>query len=122
VADIGYIRSLLTAVTDATTKRVLQSAFEHVLGNIRIGAPAHQTRAVNLQAYWLTATTPATANEEFSIAHGLPTTPHYAIPVLKLDKPGAMTVPLEVSRVADSKRVYLKSTSTSAPILILVEP
>jgi hypothetical protein len=121
VADKGYVRSLLAAIPDASTKRVLTQAFEHVLDNIRIGVPEHQTRAVNLQAYWLNSTTPATANEEFSIAHGLPTTPHYAIPVLELDKPGAMVVPLEVARAADSKRIYLKSTSTSAPFLLLVE-
>lgn len=121
MADLGYVRSLLTSIPDAPTKRVLQSAFEHVLNNIRIGVPEHQTRATNLQAYWLTATTPATASEEFSIAHGLPSTPHYAIPMLELDKPGAKAVPLEVTRAADAKRIYLRSTSTSAPILLLVE-
>jgi hypothetical protein len=122
VADVGYISAQLSAVPDATTRRILQDVFKHVLGNIRIGVPAHQTRAVNLQAYWLNSTTPAIANEEFSIAHGLPSTPHYALPVLELDKPGAQTVSLTVSRAADSKRIYLKSASTSAPILILVEP
>jgi hypothetical protein len=122
MADIGYVTGQLSGVPDTTTRRILQDVFKHVLGNIRIGVPAHQTRATNLQAYWLNSTTPATANEEFSIAHGLPSTPHYALPVLELDKPGAQLVPLTVSRAADSKRVYFRSSSTSAPILILVEP
>jgi hypothetical protein len=122
MADLGYVNSLLSAIPDATTKRVMQDVCKHILTNLRFGVPEHQTRAVNHQAYWLNSTTPATANEEFSIAHGLPSTPHYALPVLELDKPGAQTVSLTVSRAADSKRVYFKSASTSAPILLLVEP
>jgi hypothetical protein len=47
--------------------------------------------------------------------------PHYALPVLELDRPGAKVVPLEVTRAADARRIYLKSTSTSAPITLLVE-
>src|SRR5688572_16937154 len=119
MADIGYVRSLLGSIPDTTTKSVLQRVFEHVLANIRLGVPEHQTRATNLQAYWMTATTPAVANQEFSIAHGLQATPHYAIPVLELDRPGAQTVPLEVTRAADKSRIYLRSTSTSAPIALL---
>jgi hypothetical protein len=122
MADQGYVNSQLSAIPDATTQRVLKEVFKHVLGNLRFGVPEHQTRATNHQAYWLNSTTPAIANEEFSIAHGLPSTPHYALPVLELDKPGAQLVPLTVSRAADSKRVYFRSSSTSAPILILVEP
>lgn len=121
MADIGFVRSQLGGIRDAATRRVLTTIFEHVLGNIRIGAPEHQTRAENLQAYWENSTT-ASDTGEFSFAHGLPTTPHYAIPVLELDKPGAKLVNLEVSRAADSRRIYLKSQSTSAPILLLVEP
>lgn len=121
MADKGYIRALLSAVPDATTKRVLQQAFEHVLDNIRLGVPEHQTRATNLQAYWMTATTPADANEEFSIPHGLLTTPHYALAVLELDKAGSQTAVLEVTRPADARRIYLRSSSTSAPITLLVE-
>jgi len=121
VADMGFVRTKLGAISDAATRRVLIDVFEHVLGNLRIGEPEHQTRAENLQAYWLKSTT-ASDTGEFSIAHGLPSTPHYAIPVVELDKPGAKLVPLEVSRAADTKRLYLKSTSTSAPILLLVEP
>lgn len=120
MADIGYIRGLLVGIKDETTRRILTTAYEYVLGNLRFGAPDHQTRAENFQIYFLNATTPSSTGE-FSIAHGLGMTPKYAIPLVELDRPGAMIVPLEVSRAADANRIYLKSTSTGAPILLLVE-
>jgi hypothetical protein len=85
-----------------------------------MGVPDHQTRATNFQAYFEQSTT-ASDTGEFSFAHGLGQTPHLAIPVLDLSQPGARMVPLEVSRAADGRRVYLKSTSTSAPMMVLVE-
>jgi hypothetical protein len=121
MADKGYVNGLLSAIPDATTKRVVQKAFEYVLDNMRLGAPEHQRRATNLQSYWLEASTPAAANEEFSIVHGLNAVPAWAWPMLELDKPGAKLVPLEVTRAADNKRIYLRSSSTSAPIVVLVE-
>lgn len=120
MADIGYVRSLLGGISDAKTKRILADVFEYVLGNFRFGAPDHQTRAENFQAYFMNSTT-ASDTGEFSFAHGLPSTPRYAIPLLELDREGAKIVPLEVSRAADSRRIYLKSTSTGAAILLLVE-
>lgn len=122
MADQGYVNALLNAIPDATTKRVLKQAFEHVLNNIRLGVPEHQVRATNLQAYWTQSTT-ASDTGEFSIVHGLPGTPHYALLALELDKPGSKAGGLTVSRAADSKRVYLKADagSTNAPITLLIE-
>lgn len=121
MADKGFIRTLTAAIPDQTTRRVTQQAFEHVLDNLRLGVPEHQTRAVNSQQYWLVGTTSSVASQEFSIAHGLQTTPRYAIPVLDVSQPGAKVVPLEVARAADARRLYLKSTSTSAAITLLIE-
>lgn len=122
MADIGYIRSLLIGIKDEDTRRILTTAFEHVLGNLREGAPKHQTRSENFQRYWERSTT-ASDTSEFSVAHGLVAAPKYAIPVLDLNQAGAKIVPLEVSRVADTRRIYLKTTtgSTNAPILLLIE-
>ncbi len=120
MADIGYIKSLLGGIKDADTKRVLGQVFDHVLGNLRLGVPDHQARATNLQAYFEQSTT-ASDTSEFSFAHGLGQTPHLAIPVLDLSQAGARIVPLEVTRAADGMRVYLKSTSTSAPMMVLIE-
>jgi len=120
VADLGYIKSLLRQVPDATTRRALDDCFTHVLGNIRFGVPEHQTRAVNLQTYFQEMTTGASTSE-FTVAHGLGQVPHMALQVLDLSQPGATVVPLEVTRAADASRLYLKSTSTSAACWLLVE-
>ena len=120
MADLGYIKALLRQVPDQTTRRALEECFTHVLGNIRFGVPEHKTRAVNLQTYFMASTTAASTGE-FSIAHGLGSAPHLGIQVIDLSQPGAKAVPLEVSRAADGARVYLKSTSTSAPFWLLVE-
>lgn len=123
MADLGYVKSQLKGIKDAQTRAALDTIFTHVLGNIRIGVPEHQTRAENLQMYWLQSTTAASTGE-FSIAHGLGTTPHYAIPVLELDRVGSRVGGLTVSRAADASRVYLKADagSTNSPLTVLVEP
>ncbi len=120
MADIGYVRSLLSGVEDRTLQSVLVQVFEHVLDNMRHGPVAHQTRAENFQAYYLNSTT-ATSTGEFNVAHGLGYAPQTLIQVLDLTQPGARQIPLEVSRAADGVRVYLKSTSTSAPFSVMVE-
>ena len=122
MADIGYVRASLGGIADATTKRVLTNIFEHILGNIRFGEPEHQTRAENFQAYYLTSTTAASTGE-FSIAHGLNATPKVAVQVIDLQTVGSKFPQLEVSRAADSQRIYLKATagSTSMPFTLLVE-
>lgn len=98
----------------------LEASFRYLFDNLRFGVPEHQARAENFQTYFEESTT-ATSTAEFSFTHGLPTAPKLAIPILDLQQQGAQLVPLEVSRVADSKRVYLKSTSTSARVMLLIE-
>lgn len=122
MADIGAVKALINGVPEATTKRILNQVFEYVLGNIRFGEPEHQARAENMQAYFLNSTT-ASDTSEFSIPHGLPAAPKLAIPVIDLQTVGAKFPQLEVSRAADTKRVYLKATagSTSMPFTILIE-
>lgn len=119
MADIGGVKSFLGSLP-AETKLALEQTFTYVLNNLSLGAVEHQTRATNLQAYYLTDTTPAVANTEFSIAHGLGYTPNVLLPVAGLTSVGAQIVPLTVSRAADQHRVYLKSSSTSAAIAVLV--
>jgi len=119
VADIGSVESEFGALpTDH--RRALVAAFRYVLRNLSFGAVEHQTPATNFQAYYLTGTTSSNANTEFSIAHGLNSAPHVLLPVLDLSAVGGQLVPLTVSRAADDKRVYLKSSSTSAAIAVLV--
>lgn len=119
MANTGYIDSLLGGLPKEQ-KGAISAAFTYLLDNLSLGAVEHQTRATNLQAYYLTTTTPANANTEFSIAHGLNYAPSVLIPVMGLDAVGSQIVPLQVSRAADQNRVYLKSSSTSAAIAVLV--
>lgn len=127
MASVGYVTTLLAGIPDPTTRRLVTAAFEHVLGNLRLGVPTHQARAENLQAYWVQTTTPSDTSA-FSVTHGITTgdvsgAPHYAIPVLDLSAVGSRVGGLTVRRAADSKRLYLGADagSTSAPITLLVE-
>jgi len=113
----GYVETLLNPLP-SEQKRVLVPALNYIQDNWRIGTGA---RATNAQWYRIESTTAAVAGEEFSVKHGLGAAPHTLIPVLNLTEQGAELVPLEVSRAADSERVYLKSSSTGAVITFYVE-
>lgn len=120
MANPEYVASQLGGV-ESTLKRSLIDVFRYVLGNLRFGRPTNQTRAENVQAYYLTGTTHATPNTEFSIAHGLGSAPYLLVPVLDLQAVNAQIVPLVVSRAADASRIYLKSSVASAVFTIMVE-
>lgn len=120
MAEASYVKSIFGSVPDAV-KLAADRAFTYVLSNLKFGAVAHQTRATNFQAYWLTGTTSSNASEEFSIAHGLGYAPNVVFPVLSLTAINERTVNLSVTRAADAQRIYLSSPSTSAAIALLVE-
>lgn len=120
MASAGYVDRLLTAV-ETGLQRVLKEVFRYILTSLRFGPFEHQTRCENFQAYYLEGTTPATANQEFSIVHGLSRAPYLVVPVMPLNAVGARIVPLEVSRAADATRIYLKSSVASAPITVIIE-
>jgi hypothetical protein len=120
MANPGYVETLVGNLPPehrTAWKRVM----DYVLRNLRFGPVVHQARTENLQSYWLVGTTSPVANQEFSIAHGLGRIPYVLIPVLSLDSVNQALVPLVVSRAADSNRVYLKSSSTSVAIALMVE-
>lgn len=120
MATIGFVEALLGGL-EANTKRALVEVFRYVLPNQRLGPVEHQKKTESFQGYYLNSTTSSTANDEFSVVHGLGRTPYLAVPVLPLDQVGAKTVRLEVARAADGQRVYLKSPEASAPISLFVE-
>lgn len=113
----GYVATLLNTLP-ADIKGPITQAFDYVQDSWRLGDGA---RATNAQLYKFTSTTAATANEEFSIRHGLGQLPSKVIPVLDLNQVGSQVVPLVVSRAPDEQRVYLKSSSTGAVFQIYVE-
>jgi hypothetical protein len=120
MANASYVESLVGNLPPEH-RLAWKRAMDYVLNNLRLGPVANQVRSENLQAYYLTATTPATALQEFSVAHGLGRIPYVLVPVLSLDSINQQIVPLSVSREADAQRVYLKSSSTSAAVAFLVE-
>lgn len=120
MADPSYIKSLFGGTDDAV-KKAADQAFTYLLGNLKLGPLNASRRALNFQWYWFTGTTHATANTEFSIAHGLGRTPSVVLPVLALDQVGSKFVDLTVTRAPDASRIYLRSSSTSAAITVLVE-
>lgn len=120
MADLGYLKGLIRGIPDAKTRVVMEQVVTHIVENLRFGVPDHQSRAENFQLYFQESTT-APSTSEASFTHGLTSAPKLAIPVLDLQQPGSQLVPLEVTRVADTRRVYLKSTSTSARFMVLIE-
>lgn len=120
MASKGFVSALLNSLEDGV-KRILNPTFEYVLDNLRFGHPDPGTRAENFSIFWFRTTTPAVAGTEFSIEHGLNVTPVALHPILPLDVVGASLVPLTVSRVADGRRAYFTSASTSAVIYVGLE-
>lgn len=105
----------------ADQRQVFTSIFEYLLGNLRVGLPENGKRASNLQWYRRDGVTPATANQEFSIQHGLSAAPAVAFPALDLTSSGTQLITLTCARPADASRIYLKSASTSAAFMLFVE-
>ena len=113
----GYIDSQLNALP-AELRYPLQQAFHYLMDNWRVGTGV---RAENAQLYRISSTSHATANTEWSVRHGLGSTPTQLLQVLDLSVVNAQIVPLTVSRAADHERLYLTSSSTGAVMTLLVE-
>jgi hypothetical protein len=117
MAVFGYVQTLINAL-DAAVRVPVGNAFEYTLRELSLGANA---KADNFNWYKVSGTTHATANTEFSVVHGMDHAPTKLIPMLKLDSTGGALVALTVSRVADSKRIYLKCASTSVAFVGYLE-
>lgn len=117
MADKAYVNTQLNALPEEV-RLPLRNALWYMLDNWRVGTGP---RAVNAQWFRATGTTHATANTEFSIKHGLSYAPSLLIPILDLSVVNSQLVPLTVSKAADGARVYLKSSSTSASFVCLLE-
>lgn len=118
MADIGSVEAELGSLPP-DHKKALVAAFRYVLNNLS-WTRQDRGRAQNAQVYYTSGTTSSNAGEEFSIAHGLGVVPSYLLPVLPLDEVGAQIVPVQVTKAADNRRVYLRSSSTSAALTVLV--
>lgn len=107
----------------ANLRAIFLRIFRPVLKEIRLGHPTgdNPDPAENFGGGFYHTVTAVTPGDEFTIAHGFGRTPYLLIPVLPLDVVNAELVPLSVSRAADDRRIYLKSTVGSAPISVYVE-
>lgn len=117
MAAYGNVDRILNAL-DPSIRVPLAAAFEYVMRELSFG---DNVKAENFSLYKVSGTTHANANTEFSIAHGLDHIPSKVIPILPLDAVNGQLVPLTVSRAADGKRIYLKSSSTGAAFTAYVE-
>lgn len=117
MAAPGYVDTILNAL-DAAIRVPLTNAFNYAMRDNALGA---NVKAENFSWFKVSSTTHATANTEFSVLHGMDHAPTKLIPMLRLDSTGQQLVPLVCARVADAKRVYLKSSSTSAQFIAFLE-
>lgn len=120
MAKVDYVVSQLNALA-ADVRNVFGEIFQYVLRNLRLGRAGNGVPSENLQAYYFTAKTPAIANTQFQIAHGLATVPYLALPVLDLTAGNAVMPQLTVTKPADSTFIYLSSPVVGVTFTILVE-
>src|SRR3990167_2480475 len=120
VAAPGGLQSLIGGLGEKT-KKALNELLIAWVPNSRFGPVAHQKKSENFQAYYVSSTTSSTADEEFSVLHGLGRAPYLIGPLVPVDSRGGRTVRLRVTRAADAQRVYLASPETSAQVTLLVE-
>ncbi len=120
MADKGSIDLALNTL-DPAIRKPIANAIKDLADNWRLGEPDEGRRATNAQWYLRSATTPASSNTEFTIAHGLGAAPIAIYPALFLDQVNSQIVPLKVTRAADASRVYLSSPSTSAVFFCWIE-
>ena len=119
MARIGELESLLGGL-ETQARRVLIQVMRALAPNLRFGPVDHRTKAENFSQYFVVSTTAASTGE-FSIEHGMGRTPYLAHPILDLTDSNARLVPLDVTRAADSHRVYVKSSLTNARFGLLLE-
>lgn len=120
MSDLGYIERELKSLP-ANLQPALQRIFQAIVKEGRFGHPADLEPMQNFSGHWYESETPSIAGTEFTVAHQFGRSPYLLVPVLALDVVGSRIVPLEVTRAADEKRIYLKSTIADAPILFGLE-
>lgn len=120
MANLGFLETKINALPKEIRAIVLD-LFRSFIRDLRLGHPTDGEAMENFGGAFYDVTTHATPGSEFTIPHGFGRTPYLLLPVLPLDVQGAQIVPLTVSRIADDKRVYLKSSIASAPITVGLE-
>lgn len=111
MSSIGFIKQRLNGLSNDGDRIILADCFEEAIKQARLG---ENDKAENFAWFAVESTTHAVANTEFSVLHGMDSIPTRFIPSVRLDTVGSQLIPLVVSRAADARRAYFKSSSTSA--------
>lgn len=117
MAAPGYVQSIINALPQEL-RSPLTTIFDYVMREYTLG---DSVKAENFAWFRIEGTTHTTPSAEFSVEHGMDHAPSKLIPILPLDVTNAMLVPLQVSRLADSRRVYLKSSVAGVTFQAYVE-
>lgn len=118
VASVGGLIALLGAL-ESSLKKTFTEYTNAAFLNLRIG-PMETAKAENFNAFKIASITGSDTGE-FSVEHGIGRTPYLILPCADLSAVGSAIIPLEVTRAADDRRIYLKSTSTSAAFGVYIE-
>jgi len=125
MATSSHAKTLLGGI-DAALKKALSEVLDYVLNNTMAFGPIEanepRTKTTNMAGRYLKVTTSGTANQEFSVAHGLGRTPNV---IWQVTSPRVVNSrflgDLTVSRAADEMRLYLTSASTGAVVWVYCE-
>lgn len=96
----------------------LKEAFRELGERMSLGLPEDGRKAGNFDARYIVVTF-SVANTEHRITHGLGRPPVALLPVLRVSTGKAVGPRIEVTREADSKYLYLKS-SEAATLTFLI--
>lgn len=122
MADFGNVDVMLASLPDSDQRKLFSAVFKYILkSGLRFGRAIAGDATENFGGGFFKATTPAVANEEFTVVHSFGRKPYLLIPVLPLDTVNAKIVRLQVSKAADATRIYLKSPDTDAAVYFYLE-
>jgi hypothetical protein len=121
MADSGNINTMLNGIQEPGLKQIFVKLFEYLLKDIRFGRAINGDPAKNFGGGFFSGRTSATPDQEFTVAHSFGRAPYLAIPVLPLNTVNAYLPRLNVSRAADSNRIYLSSPDADAAFFLYLE-
>lgn len=125
MATSSHAKSLLGGVPadlKAALHKVVEYVFDRTLAFGPISTTDLRTATTNFAGRYLRVTTSGTANQEFSVSHGLGRTPNVC---WQVGNPRVVNSrflgDLAFARAADENRIYMASASTGATLFLYVE-